>query len=85
MAKEFEWAGNLNSMVHQAIAQRAIFAIPRFFSNCKAKKPRKKGYPPLKKPTHSVEYKTSLWKLSTEKRCLTFTDSFGEHLIFVNW
>jgi putative transposase len=77
MAKEFEWAGKLNSMARQAAAERAIFAIQRFFSNCKAKKPGKKGYPQFKKHTRSVEYKTSGWKLSTDKRCLTFTDGFA--------
>ncbi|WP_366053656.1 transposase [Microcoleus sp. PH2017_34_RAT_O_A] len=77
MAKEFEWAGKLNSMARQAMAQRAIFAIQRFFSNCKAKKPGKKGYPQFKKHTRSVEYKTSGWVLSTDKRCLTFTDGFA--------
>jgi putative transposase len=76
MAKEFEWAGKLNSMARQAAAERAIFAVQRFFSNCKAKKPGKKGYPQFKKHTRSVEYKTSGWKLSTDKRCLTFTDGF---------
>jgi putative transposase len=77
MAKEFEWAGKLNSMARQASAERAIFAIQRFFSNCKAKKPGKKGYPQFKKHTHSVEYKTSGWAISTDKRCLTFTDGFA--------
>jgi putative transposase len=76
MAKEFEWAGKLNSMARQASAERAIFAVQRFFSNCKAKKPGKKGYPQFKKHTRSVEYKTSGWKLSTDKKCLTFTDGF---------
>jgi putative transposase len=77
MAFEFEWAGKLNSMARQASAERAIFAIQRFFANCKAKKPGKKGYPQFKKYTRSVEYKTSGWKLSTDKRCLTFTDGFA--------
>jgi putative transposase len=77
MAKEFEWARKLNSMARQASAERAIFAIQRFFSNCKAKKPGKKGYPQFKKHTRSVEYKTSGWKLSADKRCLTFTDDFA--------
>jgi hypothetical protein len=42
-----------------------------------AKKPGKKGYPQFNKHTRSVEYKTSGWKLSTDKRCLTFTDGFA--------
>ncbi len=77
MAKEFEWAGKLNSMARQASAERAIFAVQRFFSNCQALKPGKKGYPQFKKHTRSVEYKTSGWKLSADKRCLTFTDGFA--------
>ena len=77
MAKEFEWAGKLNSMARQVSAERAIFAVQRFFANCKAKKPGKKGYPQFKKHTRSVEYKTSGWKLSADKRCLTFTDGFA--------
>ncbi len=76
-AKEFEWAGKLNSMARQASAERAIFAIQRFFANCKAKKPGKKGYPTFKKHTRSVEYKTSGWALSADKRCLTFKDGFA--------
>ena len=77
MAKEFEWAGKLNSMARQASAERAIFAIQRFFANCKAKKPGKKGYPQFKKHTRSVEYKTTGWALSTGKRCLTLKDGFA--------
>ncbi len=77
LAKEFDWAGKLNSMARQASAERAIFAIQRFFANCKANKPGKKGYPQFKKFTRSVEYKTSGWKLSSDKRSLTFTDGFA--------
>ncbi|MEG4532693.1 transposase [Microcoleus sp. D2_18a_D3] len=77
MAKEFEWAGKLNSTARQASAERAIFAIGRFFANCKAKKPGKKGYPQFKKHTRSVEYKQSGWALSSDKRYLTFKDGFA--------
>jgi putative transposase len=77
LAKEFEWVGKLNSMARQASAERAIFAIQRFFANCKAKKPGKKGYPQFKKGSRSVEYKTSGWKLYFDKKRLTFTDGFA--------
>ena len=77
MAAEFEWAGKLNSMARQASAERAIFAIQRFLANCKANKPGKKGYPQFKKFTRSVEYKTSGWELSSNKKRLTFTDGFA--------
>ena len=43
LACEFEWAGKLNSMARQAMAQRAIFAIQRFFSNCFRQETREKG------------------------------------------
>jgi putative transposase len=77
LAKEFDWAGKLNSMARQASAERAIFAIQRFFANCKANKPGKKGYPQFKKFSRSVEYKTTGWKLSPNKKHLTFTDGFA--------
>ncbi|MEG4944908.1 transposase [Microcoleus sp. F4-D5] len=77
MAKEFEWAGKLNSTARQASAERAIFAIQRFFANCQAKKPGKKGFPQFKKHTRSVEYKQSGWALSHDKRCLTFKDGLA--------
>jgi putative transposase len=64
-------------MARQASTERAIFAIQRFFSFCKAKEPGKKGYPQFKKHTRSREYKTSGWKLSADKRCLTFTHGFA--------
>jgi putative transposase len=54
-----------------------MFAIQRFLANCKANKLGKKGYPQFKKFTRSVEYKTSGWKLSADKRSLTFTDGFA--------
>ena len=45
MAKEFEWAGKLNSITRQASAERAIFAIQRFFANCFRQETREKGIP----------------------------------------
>ena len=61
LGKEFEWAGKLNSQARQASADRAWFAISRFYDNCKSKKPGKKGYPKFKKFTRSVEYKKTGW------------------------
>ena len=49
MAKEFEWAGQLNSMARQAMAQRVIFAIQRFFSNCFRQEAREKGISAIQK------------------------------------
>lgn len=78
LAKEFEFANNLNSMARQASAERAWAAISRFYDNCKKSKPGKKGYPRFKKEqTHgSVEYKTSGWKLSDDRRYICFSDGF---------
>jgi len=90
LASEFEWASKLNSMARQASADRAWFAVARFYANCKAKKIMrdfrgkipsktlrgKKGFPKYKKKGHSVEYKTSGWRLSQDKKYVTFTDGF---------
>jgi len=75
----FPWVAKLNSMARQASAERAWSAIARFFDNCKKSKPGKKGYPRFKKEqTHgSVEYKTSGWKLSDDRRYITFSDGFN--------
>ncbi|BBD65483.1 transposase [Nostoc commune NIES-4072] len=76
LAKEFDFADKLNSMARQASADRAWCAIKRFYDNCKTKKPGKKGYPRFKKRGHSVEYKTSGWAISADKKYITFTDGF---------
>lgn len=75
---KFPWASQLNSMARQAHAERAWASIERFYRNCKAKVSGKKGYPQFKKEQvrASVEYKTSGYKLSEDRRYLTFTDGF---------
>ena len=74
----FPWCKKLNSMARQAHAERAWAGIERFYQNCKANKPGKKGYPKFKKyqVRASVEYKTSGWKLSPCRRYIEFTDGF---------
>ncbi|MEA5568194.1 transposase [Anabaena sp. UHCC 0399] len=76
--ENFPWVAKLNSMARQASAERTWSAIARFFDNCKKSKPGKKGYPRFKKEqTHGcVEYKTSGWKLSVDRRYITFSDGF---------
>ncbi len=74
LAKEFDFADKLNSMDRQAAAERAALAIKRFYDNCKSKKPGKKGYPTFQKNNRSVEYKTCGWKLSNDRKYITFTD-----------
>uniref|UniRef100_UPI00257B50A7 RNA-guided endonuclease InsQ/TnpB family protein n=1 Tax=Candidatus Cyanaurora vandensis TaxID=2714958 RepID=UPI00257B50A7 len=76
LAKEFAWANKLNSMARQSAAERAWSAVSRFFDNCKKNIVGKKGYPKFQKDNRSVEYKTTGWKLSDERRFLTITDGF---------
>jgi putative transposase len=40
-------------------------------------RPRKKGFPRFKKRGHSVEYKTSGWKLSNDRKYIIFSDGFN--------
>ena len=77
LAKEFKFANELNSMARQAAADRAWSSIVRFYDNCKKQIPGKKGYPKFKKHSRSVEYKTTGWKLSENRKVVTFTDKKG--------
>ncbi|HEY9710611.1 MAG TPA: transposase, partial [Oculatellaceae cyanobacterium] len=74
LAAEFPWASELNSMARQSAAERTWSAISRFFDNCKKKIKGKKGFPKFKKHCRSVEYKTSGWKLSPNRKAITFRD-----------
>jgi putative transposase len=75
---DFPWAKQLNSMARQAHAERAWAGVERFYRNCQQKIKGKKAYPKFRKHTTraSVEYKTSGWKLSEERKYITFTDGF---------
>jgi putative transposase len=75
---DFPWVNKLNSMARQAHAERAWASIERFYQNCRKKIPGRKGFPQFKKyqVRASVEYKTSGWKLSEDRRYLTFSDKF---------
>ncbi len=77
LAKAFPFAEALNSQARQASADRAWFAIARFYENCKSKKPGKKGFPRFQHDNRSVEYKQTGWKLEPDGRHLTFTDGNG--------
>ncbi|MGI2909345.1 RNA-guided endonuclease InsQ/TnpB family protein [Tolypothrix sp. VBCCA 56010] len=77
LASEFPFADELNSMARQSAAERAWSAIARFYHNCKKKVKGKKGYPKFKKHCRSVEYKTSGWALSTNRKTVTFRDKKG--------
>ena len=74
--KETPWANQLNSQSRQAHADRAWAAISRFYENCRLGKQGLKGYPNYKKFSRSLEYKNTGWKLSAERREITFTDGF---------
>ena len=74
LAAEFPFAHKLNSMARQSSADRAWAAISRFYQNCKKQIPGKKGFPSFKKHSRSVEYKTTGWKLSQNRKKITFTD-----------
>ena len=74
LAAEFPFAQKLNSMARQSSADRAWAAISRFYSNCKKKISGKKGFPKFKKHSRSIEYKTTGWKLSDNRKKITFTD-----------
>ena len=73
---EFPWAKKLNSMARQSHAERAWSAISRFYENCKKQIPGKKGFPKFKRFSRSVEYKTTGYKVSENRKTIKFTDGF---------
>ncbi|MFM6323153.1 MAG: RNA-guided endonuclease InsQ/TnpB family protein [Microcystis panniformis] len=77
LRKEFKYVDDLNSHACQTAVERTLRAITRFYDNCQNKVKGKKGYPKFKKHSRSVEYKVSGWKLSKDKRHITFTDKKG--------
>jgi len=77
LAKEFPFASELNSMARQSAAERSWSAIARFYDNCKKNIKGKKGFPKFKKNCRSVEYKTSGWALSENRKAITFNDKKG--------
>ena len=77
LAHEYSFAARLNSQARQASADRAWFAISRFYENAAQKKPGKKGYPQFQHDNRSVEYKVTGWKLGEDGRHITFTDGCG--------
>src|SRR5438270_716634 len=77
LAKEFPFASHLNSQARQASADRAWFAISRFYENCQNHKPGKKGYPKFQHENRSVEYKQTGWKVESDGKHITFTDGCG--------
>ncbi len=74
LAKDYPIATQLNSQARQASADRAWFAISRFYDNCKTHKPGKKGYPKFQHNNRSIEYKQTGWKLEPDGKHITLTD-----------
>ena len=77
LAELFSFADKLNSMARQSAAERAWSAISRFLDNCKKKVTGLKGYPQFQKNNRSVEYKTTGWKLASNRKSITMTDKNG--------
>jgi putative transposase len=77
LAEVYPFANHLNSQARQASADRAWFAISRFYDNCKNHKPGKKGYPKFQHDNRSVEYKQTGWRLDPDGKHITFTDGCG--------
>jgi putative transposase len=77
LAHEYSFAACLNSQARQAAADRAWFAISRFYDNCKQHKPGKKGYPQFQHDNRSVEYKQTGWKLEPDGKQICFPDGCG--------
>jgi putative transposase len=67
LANEYSFVASLNSQARQASADRAWFAISRFYDNCKSHKPGKRGYPQFQHNNRSLEYKQTGWKLEPMK------------------
>ncbi|MBN4006747.1 transposase [Nostoc sp. LPT] len=74
LAAEYSFASELNSMARQSAAERAWGAIARFYDRCKKQVLGRKGFPKFKKHSRSVEYKTSGWSLSDNRKAVTFKD-----------
>ncbi|MFB2880541.1 RNA-guided endonuclease InsQ/TnpB family protein [Floridanema aerugineum] len=70
------WVNKLNSQARQSSADRAWQSIARFSANCRDSSAKKKGSPKFKKYSRSVEYKTTGYKLSDDRKQITFTDGF---------
>src|SRR6266436_2165243 len=77
LAHEYPFAARLNSQARQASADRAWFAISRFYDNCKSHKQVKKGYPWFQHDNRSIEYKQTGWKLAPNGKHITLTDGCG--------
>ncbi len=74
---DFLFVNALNSHACQVAVEWAYSSIARFYDNCRKSVPGKKDYPKFKNNCRSVEYKTSGWKLSEDRRSINFIDKKG--------
>ncbi len=74
--KDFPWAKKLTSSSAQAASERVMFAVRRFYENCKAGISGSSGYPKFQKNNRSVEFKVDGWRLSADRKHINFTDGF---------
>jgi transposase, IS605 OrfB family, central region len=74
---DFPFVNALNSHACQVAIEWAYSSIARFYDNCRKSVLGKKGYPKFKKNCRCVEYKTSGWKLSEDRRSINFIDKKG--------
>jgi putative transposase len=77
LAQAYPFAARLNSQARQAAASRAWAAIERFYTNCRERRPGKKGYPRFQRDCRSVEYKQTGWQLDAAGKRLTLSDGCG--------
>jgi len=80
LAKEYTFANALNSQARQAASERTAYGISRYLKPDKSGKKLRK--PQFQKNNRSVEYKTTGWKLSTDRLDMGlasfYTDSDGQ-------
>jgi len=77
LAHEFTFVARLNSQARKAAADRVWAAINRFYANCTAHWPGKKGSPRFQRDCRSVEDKGTGWKLDPDGKHLTVSTGCG--------
>jgi hypothetical protein len=84
-AQQYPFAAKLNSQARQQAAYRAWVAISRFYANCKARVPGKKGYPRFQHDCRSVEYNVTGWKLDPDGKGNSSLSPMGMGLAACGW
>lgn len=81
---EYPFVKELNSHACQTAVERTLKAINKFYDNCRNQIKGKKGYPRFKHNSRSVEYKVSGYKISENRKRITFTDKKKYRRVKVN-